>query len=142
MNLEAPVVIEPTKSTEAESSEAYIHLPFASRVEAHRRRTALEAQIRGLKSNLRGKPHNITSSDDQIVLHSCKLGATALYRLLAASRGKRHTLGPSDWRKVCKREAMLYGQYCAKYRTVNALEWVGQTLTELEAQSVSCVAGG
>lgn len=114
-----------------------IALTQEQKSELHTRRKAVESTIRGLKKELRGKPHTEASSGHQMDLRARRADATALYALLAASRGREHFPDAQTRLDAAVKLAATYKAFHApKGKEPSTLAWVGLVVEAAKAPAV------
>lgn len=121
-----------------------IPLNYTQRQQIHEYRRAVEAQIRTLKKELRGKPHDPSKSPtQQRTLHALKKEASCLYTLIAGAFGREHFKDPArtkatlDWMRV---DARIYETWCKKTRAPRGMEVFSLMLVTAEAQTTGVAA--
>ena len=114
-----------------------IALTQEQKSELHTRRKVIENLIRELKKELRGKPHTEASGGHQSELLARKADATALYALLAASRGREHV--PDAQARLddaVKLAAYWKGFHAPKGKDPSTRAWVGLQVEAAKAPAV------
>lgn len=113
-----------------------IPLNYTQRQSLHPLRKDIEARIRELKKQLRGKPHTASSYEQQSALSALRHVANALYTLLAGARGHEHapkrTEATLKWLRVV---ASTYTSYWKGKREPYPSETLGLLLLEAEAKA-------
>lgn len=110
-----------------------IPLNYTQRQSLQPIRKDLEARIRDLKKQLRGKPHTGASYEAQSTLSLLKMQANAVYTLIAGARGREHA--PKRTEKTLETLRTMGRQYTAHFkdrRQPGTLEALGLLLKEVE----------
>lgn len=113
-----------------------IPLNYTQRRQIHEYRRTVEAKIRTLKKELRGKPHDLSKSpEQQSALHALKHQASCLYTLIAGAFGREHFKDPARVEAALKwlrENAKFYETYYKAKRAPQGMEVFGLMLVEAE----------
>lgn len=113
-----------------------IPLTRAQRSELQAERVALEAEIRMRKASLR-QPHTANSGQDMEALAQHRKEITAIYTLIAASRGRAHTADAEEALLKYRQAAKDYTRSWTRYRGPLGHERAGQMLLAIDAAQAS-----